>query len=122
MPLMPVEDALRRILRGVKPLAAEAVPLEDSLGRVLAKPLTAKRDQPPFDASAMDGYAVIAADVAAAPATLAVLGVSAAGHGFKARLRPGQCVRIFTGAPLPQGSDTLVIRENVKVPAGVQAD
>ena len=122
MPLMPVEDALRRILRGVKPLAVEAVRLEDSLGRVLARPLTAKRDQPPFDASAMDGYAVIATDVAAAPATLAVLGVSAAGHGFNGRLRPGQCVRIFTGAPMPKGADTVVIQENAKALAGSRVE
>ncbi|MFM8747451.1 MAG: hypothetical protein ACKOED_12425 [Aestuariivirga sp.] len=114
MPLMPVEDALRRILHGVKPLAAEAVPLAESLGRVLAKPLAAKRDQPPFAASAMDGYAVIAADVATAPARLQVVGVAAAGHGFKGRLRPGQCVRIFSGAPLPRGADTVVIQENAK--------
>lgn len=122
MPLMPVEDALRRILLGVKPLAAESVPLEESLGRVLAKPLAAKRDQPPFDASAMDGYAVTGADVATAPVTLAVAGVSAAGHGFSGRVRPGQCVRIFTGAPLPRGADTVVIQENAKPLSGARIE
>jgi molybdopterin molybdotransferase len=122
MALMPVEDALRRILHGVKPLAAESVPLAESLGRVLAKPLAAKRDQPPFAASAMDGYAVIAADVATTPARLQVVGVAAAGHGFKGRLRPGQCVRIFTGAPLPRGADTVVIQENATALEGSRVE
>jgi molybdopterin molybdotransferase len=93
-------------------LPAEAVTLEQALGRVLAKPLKAVRNQPPFDASAMDGYAVIAADVAHPPATLRLIGLSAAGHGFKGRLKRGDCVRIFTGAPVPKGADAVVIQEN----------
>jgi molybdopterin molybdotransferase len=88
------------------------VTLEQALGRVLAKPLKAVRNQPPFDASAMDGYAVIAADVANPPATLRLIGLSAAGHGFKGRLKRGDCVRIFTGAPVPKGADAVVIQEN----------
>lgn len=112
MALIPVEEARARILKGVKPLGVEAVPLEKALGRVLAKPLKAVRNQPPFDASAMDGYAVIAADVAAAPATLTMIGLSAAGHAFKGRVARGQCVRIFTGAPMPKGADTVIIQEN----------
>jgi molybdopterin molybdotransferase len=112
MALIPVEEARARILKNVKPLPAEAVTLEQALGRVLAKPLKAVRNQPPFDASAMDGYAVIAADVANPPATLRLIGLSAAGHGFKGRLKRGDCVRIFTGAPVPKGADAVVIQEN----------
>ena len=114
MALIPVEEARARILKGVKPLPAEDVTLEQALGRVLAKPLKAVRNQPPFDASAMDGYAVIAADVAHTPATLKLSGLSAAGHGFKGRLRRGECVRIFTGAPVPKGADAVVIQENTE--------
>lgn len=112
MALLPVDEALRRILDGVKPLPAETVTLGGGLNRVLAHPLKAKRDQPPFDASAMDGYAVRAADVANAPAVLTRIGMSAAGHGFRGRVRPGTACRIFTGAPMPAGADTVVIQEN----------
>lgn len=114
MALLPVEDARERILDKVRPLAAETVPLDAARGRVLAKPLKAIRNQPPFDSSAMDGYAVLTTDVAVTPATLGVAGVSAAGHGFRGTLRSGQCIRIFTGAPMPKGADAVVIQENVK--------
>lgn len=114
MALIPVDEARARILKGVKPLPPEDVKLDHALGRVLAKPLKAIRNQPPFDASAMDGYAVIAADVAGTPATLKLIGVSAAGHAFKGTLKRGQCVRIFTGAPVPRGADAVVIQENVQ--------
>jgi molybdopterin molybdotransferase len=114
MALMPVEEARDRILKNVKPLAPEAVPLEKALGRVLAKPLKAVRAQPPFDGSAMDGYAVIAADVEKTPAALKLIGTSAAGHGFRGKVAKGQCVRIFTGAPMPKGADAVVIQENVE--------
>lgn len=114
MALIPVDEARARILKGVKPLPPEEVRLEKALGRVLAKPLKAVRHQPPFDASAMDGYAVIAADVASAPATLKLIGLSAAGHGFRGKLKRGQCVRIFTGAPVPKGADAVVIQENTE--------
>lgn len=112
MALIPVEEARARILKGVKPLPAEDVKLDQALGRVLARPLKAVRHQPPFDASAMDGYAVIAAEVANPPATLKLIGLSAAGHGFKGRMKAGECVRIFTGAPVPKGADAVVIQEN----------
>lgn len=114
MALIPVEEARARILDKVKPLAPETVALDKALGRVLAKPVKALRDQPPFDGSAMDGYAVIAADVAATPATLKLIGTSAAGHGFRGTLARGSCVRIFTGAPVPKGADSVVIQENVE--------
>ena len=114
MALIPVEEARARILKNVKPRAVESVKLEQALGRVLAKPLKAVRNQPPFDASAMDGYAVVAADVAITPATLKLIGLSAAGHAFKGRLKRGDCVRIFTGAPVPRDADAVVIQENTE--------
>lgn len=109
MALMPVEDARARILQGARRCAAESVRLADGLGRVLATPVKAIRDQPPFEASAMDGYAVKASDVVAVPALLKVIGISAAGHGFKGHVTSGEAVRIFTGAPLPKGTDAVVI-------------
>ncbi len=105
-------DALARILDGVKPLGTEAVPLERCADRVLAEPVVAKRDQPPFAASAMDGYAVRHADVESLPATLRVAGVSAARQGLSQGGSPGETIRIMTGAPLPMGADTVVIQEN----------
>jgi molybdopterin molybdotransferase len=112
MALLPVDEALKRILAGVKPLAPERVPLAEACNRVLAKTVLAKRDQPPFRASAMDGYAVRYADVANLPVTLKRIGTSAAGHGYKGKLRAGCTVRILTGAPVPPGADTVVIQEN----------
>jgi molybdopterin molybdotransferase len=112
-PLLPVSAALAQILATAKePLPSERVPLDEAHRRTLAESLVASRDQPPFSASAMDGYAVRAADVAATPVTLAIIGMSAAGHAFEGELLPGQAVRIFTGAPLPKGADTIVIQEN----------
>jgi molybdopterin molybdotransferase len=114
MALMPVEEARTRILAAVKPLAVENIALAQALGRVLAKPLGAGRDQPPFNASAMDGYALRASDVATLPATLKVIGTSAAGHAFRGKLKPGKAVRIFTGAPVPATADAVIIQENTK--------
>ena len=109
MALLPVEEARARILSNVKPLAPENVPLTQALGRVLAKPLSAKRDQPPFNSSAMDGYALRSEDTAT---ELTVIGTSAAGHGFKGKLKSGQAIRIFTGAPVPASADAVIIQEN----------
>ena len=114
MALLPVAEALARITAKARPLPPEPVKLAAALGRVLAAPVKAMRDQPPFHASAMDGYAVRAADAAAAPTVLRVRGVSAAGHGFAGAVQAGETVRIFTGAPLPRGADTVVIQENTK--------
>lgn len=118
MALLPVEEALALIRRGVKPLGAEGVGLHEALGRVLARDVKAGRDQPPFPASAMDGYAVKAADVAAVPAQLRLIGMSSAGHGFVGRVGAGEAVRIFTGAPVPRGADTIVIQENTRSGGG----
>lgn len=114
MALISVGEARRRILSRVRPLATEMVPLEKALGRTLARAVVSRRNQPPFNASAMDGYAVRAQDVAAVPVRLRLSGTSAAGHGHSGQLRPGCCVRIFTGAPLPRGADSVVIQENVE--------
>jgi molybdopterin molybdotransferase len=114
MTLLPVAEARARILTKVKALVAEPVKLKDALDRVLAAPLKATRDQPPFAASAMDGYAVRSADLTALPYTLRVIGVSAAGHGFAGRMKPGEAVRIFTGAPVPIGADTVAVQENTE--------
>lgn len=115
MTLIPVGEARDMILRGVRPLAAERVPLAEALGRVLARPVRARRSQPPFDSSAMDGYAVRATDVVTTPVSLKVIGVSAAGHASPETVRAGEAVRIFTGAPLPKGADAIVIQENVAI-------
>ena len=112
MALLSVAEALARVIEGLEPLETERVPLDQAGGRVLAKDLTARLTQPPFDASAMDGYAVRARDVAQLPATLKLVGESAAGAGFEGRVGAGQAVRIFTGAPVPKGADTIVIQED----------
>ncbi len=112
MALLSVADALARVIEGVEPLPAEEVPLAEAEGRVLAEDLAARRTQPPHDVSAMDGYAVRAADVAVAPATLTLVGEVAAGRPFTGRIEPGETARIFTGGVLPAGTDTVVIQEN----------
>lgn len=114
MALVPVADALERLLDGAVPLASESAPLFEAVDRVLAEPVVALRTQPPFNASAMDGYAVRAADVASVPARLSVIGMAPAGRGFDGTVGKAQAVRIFTGAPLPDGADTIVIQENVR--------
>lgn len=111
MALMPVAEALARVLADTQPLGIEEVGLSDAQGRVLAEDLVALRTQPPADVSAMDGYAVRSADIASAPATLTVIGEVAAGHPFAGRVETGQAARIFTGGVLPDGADTVVIQE-----------
>ena len=112
--LVPVADALDRLLSGAAPLPGESVPLAEAMDRVLAEPIRALRTQPPFDASAMDGYAVRAADIGTLPARLSVIGTAPAGHGFTGTPAGGEAVRIFTGAPLPAGTDTVVIQEDTR--------
>jgi molybdopterin molybdotransferase len=118
MALLSVDDALALVLKGLAPLEAEDVFLNEAHGRVLACDLVATLTQPPFDASAMDGYAVRAADVSSLPATLTVIGESVAGARFSGHLEPGQAVRIFTGAPVPDGADAIVIQEDTEPDAG----
>ncbi|HKR88953.1 MAG TPA: molybdopterin molybdenumtransferase MoeA, partial [Phenylobacterium sp.] len=121
MKLLTVEDARARMLAEVAALAAETVPVAAAIGRVLAEDVAAVRDQPPFRASAMDGWALRTAD---APGELAIVGESAAGRGYPGLVGAGEAVRIFTGAAVPDGCDTVVIQEDaerdgdrVRVPA-----
>ncbi|MFO0997191.1 MAG: gephyrin-like molybdotransferase Glp [Alphaproteobacteria bacterium] len=112
--MIPVEEALERILAGVSVLPAEQVSVAHGLGRVLAEDVKARRCQPPTAVSAMDGYAVHAADVASVPATLRQVGSVPAGQAYPHVLKRGETVRIFTGAALPEGADTIVIQENAR--------
>ncbi|MGI9523445.1 MAG: molybdopterin molybdotransferase MoeA [Hyphomicrobiaceae bacterium] len=112
--MLQVSEALARVLANAVPVETEIVCLLDADGRVLAKALTARRSQPPFNVSAMDGFAVVRNDVLSPPVVLNVIGVSAAGHGYHQPLAPGDAVRIFTGAPLPPNADAIVIQENTR--------
>lgn len=110
--MITVEQAQALCLALVKTGKTETIALADAHGRTLADPLRAKRDQPPFPASAMDGYAIRSSD-AKIGATFTVIAESAAGHGWDGTVKAGQAVRIFTGAPVPNGADQVVIQENV---------
>ncbi|HCP82557.1 MAG TPA: molybdopterin molybdenumtransferase MoeA [Octadecabacter sp.] len=110
--MITVEQAQALCLDLVQTGPSETAPLADAQGKTLAAPLQAKRDQPPFSASAMDGYAV-RRDDAVQDAKLDIVGESAAGHGWDGTVQTGQSVRIFTGAPVPDGADCVVIQENV---------
>ena len=109
--MITVEQALALVFALVTPLPTETVPLARANGRMMPGPATANRDQPPFPASAMDGYAVNGA--AASGATFSVIGQAGAGHAFGAPIAPGQALRIFTGAPVPEGATSVVIQEDV---------
>lgn len=112
MSLLPVEEALEKVLTLVEPLGTERVSLRHALGRVMAEPATAQLTQPPFSGSAMDGYWLDAADHLPG-ATLTVEGEAAAGRGYEDQPKPGQAVRIFTGAPVPGPNGVVVLQENV---------
>jgi len=112
--LLPVAQALARVLDGVAPLSSEQIPVAEAHGRVLAADLAALRTQPPDALSAMDGYAVRADDVAKAPAKLRVIGEVAAGRPFDGTVGAGEAARIFTGGVVPAGADTIVIQENTE--------
>lgn len=110
--MLSVADARSRIEAAFKPLSSEQVGLTEALGRVLAEDGAARVTQPPVAVSAMDGYAVRAADLSTTPARLRLVGSIAAGSGGDVAVGPGEAARIFTGAPLPRGADTIVIQEN----------
>ncbi len=110
--MITVEDARALLFDLVETLPSETVPLAEAAGRVLAQDVSATRDQPPFAASSMDGYAVKAAEVEL-HAMFKLVGESAAGNRFDGVVGPGQAVRIFTGAPVPEGADFVVIQEDV---------
>ncbi|KAB0573025.1 molybdopterin molybdotransferase MoeA [Brucella pituitosa] len=114
MSLLPVDEALARILSTAEPHDFEQVALASAGGRVVAEQVMAKLRQPPFDCSAMDGYALIAPQNLEYPIELTVIGESAAGKRFDGQLNEGEAVRIFTGAPIPVGADCIVIQEDTE--------
>ncbi len=111
--MISVEEAHHRLMALFAPVGTETIPLADAGGRVLAADIVAARDQPPFPASAMDGYAVRAADLAAGR-PLRVIGEAPAGRRYQGALGPGEAVRIFTGAPVPEGADIILIQEDAE--------
>ena len=115
MALMPVADALAAILAGAEPLPEEMVALDAAYHRVLARDVAALRTQPPQAMSAMDGYAVRAADAADLTARLKVIGEVAAGRPFERKVGAGEAVRIFTGGVIPDGADAVIIQEDTVV-------
>src|SRR5438067_4081266 len=112
--MISVEEARARLLAPLEALPPEQISLAEGVGRVLAEDLAARRTQPPFAVSAMDGYAVRAEDVAQIPATLRIIAEIPAGAGFGGTLGKGEAARIFTGAPLPDGADAIVIQEDTE--------
>ena len=116
--MISVEEALARVLAGIEAVPSETVGLTQALGRVLAADVAARLFHPPAAVSSMDGYAVRAADTASIPAKLKQIGESAAGSSFEGHVEAGTCVRIFTGAPVPEGSDAIVIQEDTAHESG----
>src|SRR5262249_13078763 len=114
MALLTVADALARVLENVESLPVENVPIAEAAGRVLAADLAAPRSQPPAAVSAMDGYAVRAADVASGHAELRIVGEIAAGRPFAGSVGPGETARIFTGGVLPPGADAVIVQEQTE--------
>ncbi len=110
--MISVTEALDHLFALATPTGTETVPLSEAGGRVLAAPVTAARAQPPFPSSAMDGYALSGIE-AEAEAMFKVIGESRAGARFAGRVGPGQAVRIFTGAPVPEGATRVIIQEDV---------
>ena len=110
--MISVTDALQRVLDSVERMPEETVNLATAHGRVLAQDVMARLTQPPTDVSAMDGYAVRASDVAQVPVTLTQIGESAAGSAFNGAIGRGETTRIFTGAPVPEGADAIVVQED----------
>ena len=109
--MISVEEALSRCLALCAPLSTETVPLAEAASRWMCAPAVATRDQPPFAASAMDGYAVQGNP--GPDDNFLVIGEAGAGHAFTGQIGPGQAVRIFTGAPVPQGATRVIIQEDV---------
>ncbi len=112
--VISVEEALDRLLAPLESLPGEQISLAEGLGRVLAEDLAARRTQPPFAVSAMDGYAVRAEDLNRVPVELRIVGEIPAGAGFGGEIGGGEAARIFTGAPMPSGADTIVIQEDTR--------
>ena len=119
MPLTPLQEVQGAVLRDCPPLVPRAIPLEEALGCVTAAPLEAEELVPPFDNTAMDGFAVRAADTEGAPVELKVVGTLAAGAAPDVEVGPGQAVRIMTGAPIPPGADAVVMVERTRTDGDV---
>ncbi len=111
--MITVDDARALLLNLAPEMESEPVPLADAAERILSRDVAADRDQPPFAASSMDGYTLKSAEVEL-HAMFKIIGESAAGQRFETRVGPGQAVRIFTGAPVPEGADFVVIQENTQ--------
>src|SRR5262245_17567517 len=120
--MLELEEARSRILAGLPPATTESVRLREAHQRISAEVISSPQDLPLFDNSAMDGFAVRAGDVSAgnpqSPVRLRLIGRVAAGGSFSGELDPGQSVRIFTGSPLPRGSDAVVMQEDTRTDAG----
>ncbi len=116
--MLELEQAVEKILASLPAPKPEPIPLAEAHGRVAAEKILAATDLPPFDNSAMDGYAVRAQDVASAsaqtPITLQLIGRIAAGENFTGQLSAGQCIRIFTGSPVPPGADAVIMQEDTR--------
>ena len=116
--MLSLEEALGRILLKIKPLNSESILLSHAEGRVVSEALTADISLPPWDNSAMDGYAVQAADLSSAsaqnPVSLKCLGETPAGSSSEIEVMPGNCLRIFTGSPMPKGADAVVMQEDTQ--------
>ena len=112
-PLLAVDEARERIIAGLAPMTSESLPLSDTMGRVLASDVSARLSLPPAAVSAMDGYAVRSGDCPAIGTTLQRIGESAAGRPWDGSVEAGTAVRIFTGAVVPQGADTIILQEDV---------
>src|SRR5580704_1575604 len=112
--MISVEEALARLLAPLAALPAEQISIAEAVGRVLAEDVAARRTQPPFAVSAVDGYAVRAEDVTNVPARLHIVAEIPAGAGYDGTVGPGAAARIFTGAPLPAGADAIVIQEDTE--------
>jgi molybdopterin molybdotransferase len=117
--MIPVREARSRIATALPLMPAETVAVSTAAGRVLAEDAIARRTQPPFDVSAMDGWACRQADLGSIPAKLMPVGHAAAGGRYDGTVGPGQCVRIFTGAPLPDGADAIVIQEDADLAGNI---
>ncbi|MEC9045353.1 MAG: molybdopterin molybdenumtransferase MoeA, partial [Pseudomonadota bacterium] len=110
---LSVKDALQRIIKDISTVSTEEVSLTSALDRVTAEDVKARRSQPPVAVSSMDGYAVKSEDVTTVPSKLIRVASVPAGREYTKKLKNGEAVRIFTGAPVPKGADTIVIQEDV---------
>src|ERR1041384_7680499 len=117
--MLELEQAQQHVLSLVQPLASEDIPLPSAFGRILAENIVASQDLPPFDNSAMDGYAVHAEELTQAsiarPVGLLLVGQVAAGERFAGELGPGQCLRVFTGSPMPNGANAVIMQEDTQL-------